>query len=46
MLLLTDQMKLKRREEETVDASALLRRGSNIIQGSRRWEGLGRRKGG
>jgi hypothetical protein len=29
-----------------VDASVLLRRGNNIIKGSRGWKGFGRKKGG
>jgi hypothetical protein len=29
-----------------VDASVLLRRGNKIIMEGRRWEGLGRKKGG
>jgi hypothetical protein len=36
-------MKLKRKEDQSVDASVLLRRGNNIIKGNRGWEGLGRK---
>ena len=39
-------MKLKRKEDQRVDASVLLRRGNNIIKGSRGWKGLGRKRGG
>ena len=45
MIQLTDHMKLKRKEDQRVDASVLLRRGNNIIKGSRRWEGLGWKRG-
>ena len=38
-------MKLKREEDQRVDASVLLRRGNKIIKGSRGWEGLGRKRG-
>jgi hypothetical protein len=37
-----DHMKLKRKEDQRVDASVLLRRGNNIIKASR---GLGRKRG-
>jgi hypothetical protein len=37
-------MKLKRKEDQRVDASVLLWRGNKIIQGSRGWEGLGRKR--
>jgi hypothetical protein len=40
-----DHLKLKRKEDQRVDASVTLRRGNNIIKGGRGWEGLGRRKG-
>ena len=45
MIQLTDHMKLKRKEDQRVDASVLLRRGNKIIKGSRGWEGLGRKRG-
>ena len=43
---LMDHMKLKRKEDQRVDASVLLRRGNKIIKGSRGWDGLGRVRGG
>jgi hypothetical protein len=39
-------MKLKRKENQRVDASILLRRGNKIIKGSRGQEGLGRKRRG
>ena len=39
-----DHMKLKRKEDQRVDASVLLRRENKIIQGSRKWEGLRRKR--
>jgi hypothetical protein len=39
-------MKLKRKEDQRVDASVLLRRGNKIIKGSRGREGLGRKSEG
>jgi hypothetical protein len=44
MILLTDHMKLKRNEDQRVDASVLLRRGNKIIKLSRGREGLGRKR--
>ena len=44
MIQLTDHMKLKRKEDQRVDASVLLRRGNKIIKGSRGWEGLWRKR--
>jgi hypothetical protein len=43
-----DHMKFKRKEDQRVGASVLLRRGNNIIKGSRGWEKerRGRGKGG
>jgi hypothetical protein len=41
-----DHMMLKRKEDQRVDVTFLLRRGNNIIKGSRGWEGLGRKRGG
>ena len=35
MIQLSDHMKLKRKEDQRIDASVLLRRGNNIIKGSR-----------
>jgi hypothetical protein len=43
---LTDHMKLKRKEDQRAGVSVLLRRGNNIIKGSREWEGLGRKRWG
>ena len=45
MIQLMDHMKLKRKEDQRVDAPVLLRRGNKIIKGSRGWEGLGRKRG-
>jgi hypothetical protein len=36
-------MKLKRKEDQTVDVSVLLRRGNKIFKGSRDFKGLGRK---
>jgi hypothetical protein len=44
MIQFMDHMKLKRKEDQRVDASVLLRRGNKIIKGSRGWEGLGRKR--
>jgi hypothetical protein len=42
-----DHLKLKRKQDQRVDASVLHRRGNKIIKGSRGWERLGRnRRGG
>ena len=41
-----DHMKLKRKEDQRMDISVLLRRGNNMIKGSRRLEGLGRKREG
>jgi hypothetical protein len=43
---LTDHMKLKRKEDQRIDASVLLRKGNKIIKGSREWERLGRKRRG
>jgi hypothetical protein len=43
---LTDHRKLKKEEDQSVDASVLLRRGNKIITEGRGWEGLGRRREG
>jgi hypothetical protein len=45
MIQFTDHMKLKKKKDQSVDSSVLLRRGSNIIMGGIGWEGLGRKKG-
>jgi hypothetical protein len=39
---LTDHMKLKKKEDQSVDASVLLKRGNKIITGHRRMEELRR----
>jgi hypothetical protein len=39
-------MKLKRKEDQRMDALVLCTRGNNIIKGSRRRKGLGRKRGG
>ena len=39
-----DHMKLKRKEDQRVDASVLFRRGSNIIKGNRGWKRIGGRE--
>jgi hypothetical protein len=41
-----DHEKLKRKEDQSVDASVLLRSGNKIIKGSRGWERLARKKRG
>ena len=41
---LRDHMKFKRKEDQRVDDSVLLRRGNKIIKGSRGWEVLVRKK--
>jgi hypothetical protein len=46
MIQLTDHMMLKKKEDQCVDASVLLRRGNKIIRGSGvGGEGLGRGRG-
>jgi hypothetical protein len=39
-------MKLKKKKDQQVDASVLLRRRNKIIKRSRRFEGLGRKRSG
>jgi len=39
-------MKMKKKEDQNVDVSFLLRRGNKKLTGSRKWEGFGRKKGG
>ena len=46
MIQFIDHMKFKKKEDQNVNASVLLRRGNNTIKGSRRWEGLGRKRRG
>ena len=43
MIQLTDHFKFKKKEDQSVDASVLLRRGNKIITGGQ--EGLGRKRG-
>jgi hypothetical protein len=38
-------MKLKKKEDQSVGAPVLLRRGNKIIMRGRGWKGLGRKKG-
>jgi hypothetical protein len=40
MIKLTDHIELKKKEDQSVDASAIFKRGNNIIQRGRCWEGL------
>jgi hypothetical protein len=46
MVQLTDHMKLKKKEEQSVDASILLKRGNKIITGGREREDLAGREEG
>jgi hypothetical protein len=46
MIQLTDHMKLKKKEDQSVDASVLLSKGNKTITGGRGWEGLPRKTGG
>jgi hypothetical protein len=46
MIQLTDHTKLKRKEDQRVYASVLLRRGNKIVRGSRGWELLRRKRRG
>jgi hypothetical protein len=41
----TDYMKLKKKEDQSVDAS-VLRRGNKVVTAGRGWEGLGRKRRG
>jgi hypothetical protein len=43
MILLMNHMKLKRKENQIVDASVLFRRRKDVIKRSRGWTGLGRK---
>jgi hypothetical protein len=43
---LRDHMKLKKKEDQRVDASVLLRRWNTIVNEIRGWEGLGRKRRG
>jgi hypothetical protein len=42
----TNHVKLKKKEDQSVDVSVLLRKGDKIIKGGIGWEGLGRKRGG
>jgi hypothetical protein len=46
MIQFTDYMKLKKKEDQSVDASILFRSGNKIIKWGRQWAGLGRKRGG
>jgi hypothetical protein len=46
MIQFTDHMKLKKKEDHSVDASVLLRKGSKIIMGHRGREGPRREREG
>jgi hypothetical protein len=46
MIQLTDHMKLKKKKDQSVYASVLLRRGNKIISGDRGREGPGRERRG
>jgi hypothetical protein len=46
IIQLTYYMKLKKREDQSVDASVLLREGNKILTGGRGCEGLVRKRGG
>jgi hypothetical protein len=37
-------MKLKKKKDQNVDSSVLLRRGNKILTGGRGWEGLGMKR--
>jgi hypothetical protein len=41
----TDHMKFKKRKDQNVDDSVLLRRGNKILMEGRGWEGIGRKRG-
>ena len=43
MIQLIDHMKLKNKEDQSMDASVLLKRRNEIINGDRGWERLGGR---
>ena len=45
MIQLTDHMKPKKKEDQSMDALVLLRRGNKIIIGGRRREWEGERRG-
>ena len=44
IIKLIDHMKLKKKDDQCMDASVLLRRWNKIIKGNRSLEGLGRKR--
>ena len=46
MIQLTDNLKLKMKEDQSVDASVLLRKGHKIIMGGRKCTEFGRKREG
>jgi hypothetical protein len=46
LIQLADYTKLKKKEDQSVDASDLLRRRNKIVTGGRGWKELGRKTGG
>jgi len=46
MIKLIGHMKIKKKENQSMDASVLLRRGNKMITGSRVWERLWRKRRG
>jgi hypothetical protein len=44
MIQFMDHIKLKRKKDQSVGASVLLRRGNTIIKGSKGWERLERKR--
>jgi hypothetical protein len=46
MIQLTDHMKIKKQEDQSMDTSVLLIRGNKIITGGKAWMGPGRKRGG
>ena len=46
MIQLTDHLKLKKKEGQSVSASVLLTKGNKVITGGRGCEGLGMKTGG
>lgn len=43
MIQITDYMKLKKKQDQSVNALVLLRRRNKILTGGREWEGLKRK---
>ena len=46
IIQLTDHMKVKKKKDQSLDASVLFRRGDKIIMGGREWTRLGEKRGG